>query len=206
MEIKKATKLDDNIRGEISQLFVDAFGKDIFAQILKMKNGRESLIAASAHMFALEHAYLALIDGEPAGIVACVPQNGAFIKIRKREFIKHFGLITGFMIAYQFGRAFKSPLSKIPDAQATSKTATIELVATNEQYRGKGIATSLLNYVHALPEYDSYVLEVFDTNTNAYELYKRLGYKEIHRQKASKLAQKGLGLNYFLYLKYTQNS
>jgi ribosomal protein S18 acetylase RimI-like enzyme len=45
-------------------------------------------------------------------------------------------------------------------------------------------------------------LEVADTNTNAFELYKKLGYKEIYRKK--QIFGKYIGINYLVYMKHTK--
>jgi len=203
MEIKKATEFDDSVRERISELFVDAFSKDL-APLVKNDEDRKKLIAASAHMFVLEHVYLAVIDGEIAGMIGYIPKNGVFIKPRKRTFMKHFGIAKGFIVGFVFGHYLKPTLKKCPSLKATEKTAGVEMVGTNPKFRGRGVATTLLNYVHALPEYDTYFLEVIDTNTNAIELYKRLGYEEAHRRKARKGEHKNGGMNYFLYLKFSK--
>ncbi|MCL2415122.1 MAG: GNAT family N-acetyltransferase [Bacteroidales bacterium] len=203
MEIKKATEFDDSIREKVSELFVDAFSKDL-ALLLKNDEDRKKMIVASTHMFVLEHVRLAVIDGEIAGMIAYIPQNGVFIKPRKRIFMKHFGVVKGFIVGFMFGHYLKSTLKKYPSLKTTEKTAGVEMVGTNPKFRGRGVATALLNHVHALPEYDTYFLEVVDTNTNAVELYKRLGYVEAARKKA-KGGEKKSGINYFLCLKYSKN-
>jgi ribosomal protein S18 acetylase RimI-like enzyme len=79
------------------------------------------------------------------------------------------------------------------------RTASVEFVATAPEYRNKGVATALMNYIFTLPEYDKYMLEAADTNTNALALYEKLGYKEVHRIKQR--FAKHIGINYLLYMK-----
>lgn len=54
----------------------------------------------------------------------------------------------------------------------------VELVATNEKHRNKGIAGKLLDYVCEMEGYEECHLEVLSKNKNAHELYKKLGFKE----------------------------
>lgn len=48
--------------------------------------------------------------------------------------------------------------------------------------------------------YDRYILEVADTNTNAVNLYKKLGFKEFHRVKEKHPKQSGL--NEYIYMRH----
>jgi len=204
MEIKQATEFGEEIREKISELFVDAFSKEL--KFVKNSDLRKALISASTHLFDPKHVWLAVIDGEIAGMVDCYAKNEVPPKLRKREFIKRFGIVSGLLIGFLLGHYYrKSTFKKIPTAITSEKAAAVQMVATSPKLQGKGVATTLLNFVHAQPEYDTFILEVLDTNTNAFELYKKLGYKEIYRKKATKFERQG-GMNYFLYLKYTKNS
>ncbi|SES03248.1 Acetyltransferase (GNAT) family protein [Gracilibacillus ureilyticus] len=84
------------------------------------------------------------------------------------------------------------------------KFASIEFVATSSAFRGKGVATAIMSYLLTLHEYDYYILEVADTNTNAVKLYEKLGFMEFKRvkQKFSKKA----GINYRVYMKYEKEA
>lgn len=63
----------------------------------------------------------------------------------------------------------------------------IAMLATNEQYRGKGIATTLVSKAIDLmidKDADEIALETEETNTAAMKLYERLGFlrsKKLHR-------------------------
>jgi len=59
-----------------------------------------------------------------------------------------------------------------------------------------------LNHLHSLPEYNDYVLEVKDTNVAAVELYKKMGYREVHREKFR--WAKHADFEYFVYMKYSK--
>ena len=199
MEIKKAIDLDlnGNIREKISEIFVDAYGKDL-QFFSKDKN---KLIKAFTHIFVLEYFYVAIIDNEIAGMTVCIDTEHFCINHNKKIFIKHLGIAKGLftyiLFKYYFNKYPKYPI------ELDEKTASVEFVATGTQYRKKGVTTTIINYLFALSEYNNYVLEVADTNTNALELYKKLGFREVYR-KALKFGKKYTGINYLVYMKYSK--
>ncbi|MCL2738268.1 MAG: GNAT family N-acetyltransferase, partial [Bacteroidales bacterium] len=65
-------------------------------------------------------------------------------------------------------------------------------------YRKKGIATSIMEYIFALNMYEKYILEVLDTNENAIKLYKKLGFKEVGTKKIH------LFNNVYMYTEYVK--
>ncbi len=73
-------------------------------------------------------------------------------------------------------------------------------MATHKDYRGKGIASILIEKIIKKNEYEEYVLEVADTNTNAVNLYEKLGFVEMKRVKMSNA--KRSGINFLVYMKY----
>ncbi|MDR2743183.1 MAG: GNAT family N-acetyltransferase [Treponema sp.] len=95
---------------------------------------------------------------------------------------------------------FKKYFNKHPKypVETDEKTGSIEFVATNKKYRKKGIATTIMEYIFSLNTYEKYILEVADTNERAYNLYEKLGYREIYKikQKFSKM----IGINYLVYM------
>ncbi len=67
-----------------------------------------------------------------------------------------------------------------------------------ENFRGKGLAASLLEYIHTHCPYKSFVLEVADTNGPAVRLYQKLGYVE--RMRVAEKHSKRAGINYRVYM------
>jgi ribosomal protein S18 acetylase RimI-like enzyme len=97
---------------------------------------------------------------------------------------------------------FKYYFNKFPKypVPVDAKTASVEFVATSAVYRKRGVASAIMNYLFTLPEYDRYILEVADTNTNALALYEKMGYREAYRKKQP--FGKYIGLNYLIYMTY----
>lgn len=57
---------------------------------------------------------------------------------------------------------------------------SVELIAVGEQYRRRGLATSLLEYImDTVEELRVVTLEVRASNTPAISLYKRLGFEQV---------------------------
>ncbi|MDR0766975.1 MAG: GNAT family N-acetyltransferase [Methanosarcinales archaeon] len=177
---------------KIADIYVNGFYDVAFKYFSKDK---EKLKKAAAEMLLIQYFYVAEIDSEIAGIIACVEKSGSYLNIDKKPLTKHLGLFRG-LFAYF---ALKNYYKKLKNWNS-EKTAIIDCLVTNPAYRGKGVATALIEHLFALPEYNSYLLEVADTNINAVELYKKLGFKETHRKKGPY----GSGINYFLYMKYSK--
>jgi ribosomal protein S18 acetylase RimI-like enzyme len=55
-----------------------------------------------------------------------------------------------------------------------------------------------MKHIFSLGIYEKYILEVADTNEQAFRLYEKLGYREVYRIK-QKYA-KSIGINYLIYM------
>jgi ribosomal protein S18 acetylase RimI-like enzyme len=192
MKIRLAKDLNENIREKISALFVEAFGKDL--KIISKDTNK--LVEAFSHMFVLDYFYIGIIDGEIAGMMVCVDKDHYCIKHNQKILIKNLGLMKG-LLANMIFKHYFNKYPKYP-VEIDEETGSIEFVATNKKYRKMGIATAIMEHIFSLKMYEKYILEVADTNEKAFNLYKKLGYKEIYRirQKFSKT----IGINYLVYM------
>lgn len=188
MEIICAGELG-GVNREISEIFVDGFGH----WLTWFSRDKQKLAAAFEHMFVPEVFYVARIGGDVAGIAACTDAGTSSVKLNAKELRRHLGRIKGTFAGMVLTREFEKPPMKTGD-----RIASVEFVATAARYRGKGVATAILEHFFSLPQYGEYVLEVADTNTNAVKLYEKLGYREFHRilQKNSKRS----GVNALIYM------
>ena len=194
MEIKLAKEVNDNMKEKISELFVESFGKDL--KIVSKDSNK--LIKAFSHMFVLDYFYVGIIDNELAGMMICIDKKQCrdCIKQDKKILIKELGFIKG-LLANLIINKFINKNPKYP-IDVKGKTGSIELVATNKNHRKKGVATHIMEYIFSLNMYEKYILEVADTNKSAYNLYLKLGYKEIYKVK--QYFAKRYGLNYLVYM------
>ncbi|WP_246131886.1 GNAT family N-acetyltransferase [Paenibacillus hemerocallicola] len=195
IEIKRASELGEMARKKISEVFVDAFGKELQF----FTKDKKILADAIEHMFVLDAFYVAVVDGEIAGITTCTNGPVLCIDHNKKELRKHLGFYKGTIASMVFKREFQKP-----SLETGEDIASVGFVATSGKYRRKGVATAIMNHLFALPQYREYVLEgVADTNTSALKLYEKLGFKEFKRikQKHTKIS----GINYYVYMKYVSN-
>jgi ribosomal protein S18 acetylase RimI-like enzyme len=192
MEIKLAKDFDGDIRENICELFVEAFGKDL--EIISKDANK--LVKAFSHMFVLDYFYIGVIDNEIAGMMACVDKEHFCTDHNGKIFIKNLGLVKGLLANMIFKKYFNK-YPKYP-VEIDNKTGSIEFVATNKKYRRTGVAKEIMEYIFSLRLYENYILEVADTNERAFNLYRKLGYREVHRIK-QKYAKR-IGINYLVYM------
>lgn len=193
IEIKHALELGESARKSISDIFADGFGE----HLAFFSKDKEKLANALAHMFVLDVFYVALVDGEMAGITACTDGTISSVNPSRQELRKHLGFVKGTIAAMAFKREFQKPPILVGEG-----IASVEFVATSSSYRGQGVAMAIMNHLFAFPQYKEYVLEVADTNVKAVKLYEKLGYEEFTRikEKYGKLS----GINYRVYMKYSK--
>ena len=193
MEIKRASELEENIRKKISDIFVGGF----IQWLQYFSKDLEKLSRAFAHMFILDFFYVAVMDGEPAGIAACTDGKTPPIRLQPKELRRHLGLIMGTIA----GKVLKKALENPPYPFSVEPGwGSVEFVATDAKHRGKGVASAVIQHIVAETPYSAYVLEVADTNTSAVKLYGKLGFREFVRvpHKQSKHS----GINHLVYMKY----
>lgn len=191
MEIIKASELKFNPRVQMGKIFADGF----YEQGLKFINSDKTKLAkALAHTFILENFYLAVNKTEIMAFIGCKETKPPPVKLDKKIFIKEFGFFRG---RFAYWALNKFLLNQPYPFVMPPKSASIEFIATAEEHRGKGAAFELINNVMKTLGYDTYVLEVIDTNIPAIKLYEKLGFSEFTRKKAVK----GSGFNFHLYMK-----
>jgi ribosomal protein S18 acetylase RimI-like enzyme len=177
-----------DVSREVANVFVDGYEKDLAF----LSNNREKLMEAFQKMICPDVFFFATLEGEVVGILACSNNQKRGMTIDKTILRNVFGYVKG-SIAYHFMKdEFNKKLSYQDD------TGYIECVATTSKTRGKGVSTSLMNYVLENENYHRYVLEVVDTNEIAYQLYKKLGFTEFERKKEN--FSKVKGFKYRVYM------
>jgi ribosomal protein S18 acetylase RimI-like enzyme len=191
LEVKEALSVEGDVRRRISEIFVDGFGK----HFLFFSKDRDVLIRALEHMFVLEVFYIAVLDGIIVGIGACTNGKLYSVEPKWKDLSSHLGLLKGTFAYFAFKHEFHKP-----PMRTGNRIASVEFFATDSRYRGKGAASAIIKHFLEKPEYDEYILEVADTNTNAVNLYKRLGFVEFTRikEKHTKVS----GINYLIYMSY----
>lgn len=195
LEVKKALSVEDNVGRRISEIFVDGFGK----HFVFFSKDREVLIRALEHMFVLDVFYVAVLDGMIVGIGALTNGNVHSVEPKWKDLSSHLGLIKGIFAYFAFRHEFHKP-----PMRTGNRIASVEFFATDSRYRGKGVASAIIKHFLEQPAYDEYILEVADTNTNAVNLYKSLGFVEFERIKEKHTEVSGV--NYLIYMSYKKRN
>lgn len=199
MEIKNVKNLEEDVCIAISEVFVEGFYK----WLSYFSKNKTQLVYTFKYMFILDKFYVALVDGEVAGIAACSDGKLPCVKLNSKELRRHLGIIKGSIASRVLKREFENHTYPF-DFNSNEKTASVEFVATSPKYRGKGVASGIIQHFLKLSQYDGYALEVADTNIGAISLYEKLGFKEFTRVKMK--SQKRSGVNYLVYMKYKKYS
>ena len=170
MEIKRAAEFGDNIREKLSELYVEAFFND---ELKYFSGDKVKLVNAFTHVFLLEYFFVAVIDSEIVGMAACMGNDSFCMKFNKKIIIKHLGLFKGLFTCFSY-KGYPKRCARLD-----KDTAYLEFLAVSNKHQKKGIGSTLMKYLFALPQYKHFEGEVLDTNQHALELYKKLGFKEI---------------------------
>jgi ribosomal protein S18 acetylase RimI-like enzyme len=168
MEIKRAIEFGDDIRERLGEVYVDAFYDDVLKYFSKDKAMLKKVFACG---FLLEYFYVAIIDNEIVGMVACMDKSNICINFNLKIFIKYLGLFRGLLTSFSINQFIKG-FPKLDE-----ETALIEYLAVDIKHLRIGVASTLVNSLFTLTEYKNYLLEVIGTNTKAINLYKKLGFK-----------------------------
>lgn len=193
-KIVKADKIDLDVRAQMSKIFAEGF-----AQWLGYFSKDKHIIAkAFAHMFVLDQFYVAIANGEVAGVTACTDGTKKSVRLNNKELRKHLGFFKGSMAGIFLKREFEAPYENFPP-----NTGSIEFVGTAPKFRGQGVASQIIKHIIENTPYNDYVIdEVADTNIPAMRLYEKLGFEEYRRKALPEKMAKKNGINNLLSLKY----
>ncbi|WP_165350382.1 GNAT family N-acetyltransferase [Xylanimonas protaetiae] len=167
------TELPADRRAEVARVFAAAYATDLAT----ISRDTERWAAALAPAFVADVCFVALDGDAVVGVAACSHGTTRALRLDPRALRRHLGVVRGTFASLAMGRTFHHRLPY------PASTGYVECVATDPAARGRGVATTLMDHLHALP-YDDFVLEVTDTNERARALYTRLGYTEHHRRRS----------------------
>jgi ribosomal protein S18 acetylase RimI-like enzyme len=191
LTVKSALSFEGNVRRRLSELYVDGFG----SQFALFSQEKDVLIKAFDHMFVLDVFHIAVLDEVIAGMGACTDGKTHSVEPKWKDLATHLGLIKGTIAYFVLRNEFHKPAIR-----SGPGIALIEFFVTDSNYRGKGVASAVINTFLSNPTYDEFVLEVADTNLNAFNLYKKLGFSEFARVKEKHAKESGI--NELIYMSY----
>jgi len=152
-------------------------------------------------VFVLDQYYVAVADNKIAGMVACTDCRTLSVRLNKNELRKYLGFFKGSIAAIVLKKEFESPYEN-----PAPETGSIEFVGTASEFRGKGVASQIINHIIKNTAYREYLIkEVADTNTPAMNLYKKLGFTEYNRIPVPPKRARKIGINNFISLKYIKD-
>lgn len=89
--IVKANKTDLDVRKQMAEIFAEGF-----TQWLGFFSKDKNIISkAFAHMFILDQFYVAIVNGEVAGVTACTDGKTFSVRLNTKELRKHLGFFKG---------------------------------------------------------------------------------------------------------------
>ncbi|MCQ6560221.1 GNAT family N-acetyltransferase [Paenibacillus mendelii] len=192
IQIKRMADYDHDIRDDVADVFVDGY----YRNLSFFTKDRTKLKAAFCNLFCPDVFYVAEVDGEIVGILACSNNRQPAMAIDKPSLKEAFGFLMGSMAYLTLDKEFNAVLPYEDD------TGYIECVATSERARGKGVSTALFKHVMQELPYRHYILEVVDTNVVALQMYKNLGF-DIYERKQEKLSRIK-GFKERIYMKWSK--
>ena len=193
IEIKKLSEIEEDIRTKMAEVFAISY----YETLTSISKDVEILIKIFRDAFIAENFYIAFMDGELAGFLACSDNKSRAINISKETLIREIGKIKGSIIFKLLDKEFNTPIAY------TDEICYIESVVTHPEARDKGVATRLMEHVMKKSTYTEYRLSVTDKNRKALSIYRRLGFEELDRIKANFFERKHF--RYKIYMGHVQN-
>ena len=185
--------LDETKKLEVVEVFLDGFGH--MFTFAKTRVEKVKLFSGSFEE-ALIYAYVT--DNHVAGVLGLGTNLKRALKFDKQKCEGIFGKTKG-RIVYNL-------LHKMAEVPAVKNDSDlyIDYLATDLQMRNSGIATKLLTFAFALPQYKECYIEVLSKNITAKKLYQKLGFT-VH-EKNFNIFTLMQGLGYPIMMKKMCNS
>jgi ribosomal protein S18 acetylase RimI-like enzyme len=169
-KILKLSELNEEAVHKAVEICVDGF-YDIFSVFSKDKN---ILVELFKDSFDYDMTYVCLCNNEAVGFLGIANSvKRAANKMRETTFEKLFGKKGKMMFKFSTPGLLKPRLK-------FDNVIEIDYLATASHFKGKGVATHLLEFVFNNFNYEYCELVVFSKNPNAIRLYEKVGFKQIN--------------------------
>lgn len=191
-EIKKLSELNHAQVEQAVAVFIDGFYSIYAKAVSKDKTLLKELFIDA---FDCDMVYVCLYEGRVVGFLGLGNSHKRCVALSK-ETCKHLlGNFKGAMIYMQMsGMLHEITVHGINEGY-------IDYIATDDNYRRKGIATRLIKYACDTLPYESYTLDVLSKNTTAKRLYEHLGFVQIKIKKNPLVILSGMGYQIVMKLK-----
>lgn len=182
LSIIRLSELDDKAKADAIQVYTDCF--PVYKRISKNKNILSDFFMSS---FDFNLSYAAVIDTRIVGFLAISNGKERSLKFDKSKCVellgKLMGTITYYEMMFTLGR---------PNLESETDVG-IDYLATDKLYRGRGIASKLIEYACVTLCYKECFIDVDTNNTVAKRLYEYLGFKEYAQNKSITNRMLGFG-------------
>jgi hypothetical protein len=195
MELKRSTEFDENIREEISTIFVNTY----IHKLRFFSKDTNSLIKAFIHIFVLENLYVAINNNEIVGIIGYMDKEHFSIKYKSEILIKHFGIVKGILAKNVLKECFDN-IRKY-HIKTSNDTAVIEFFTLTEKYRKIGYLLEMTRQFFLIFKDKNFIVEVPNIKKDVIKMYEQIGFKVIvgEEHKFSKY----IGINNMVYMEKT---
>lgn len=166
----------------VADIFIEGFG-----HFMKFTKDMEVLRTLIYHAINPQWTYVLVEEEQVLGFIALATNKIRPIKFDQEVCVDLFGRLKGKLLCKEINAIFQSKVVK------EDTDLYIDVLATAEQYRGKGVAARLLEYSFSLPGYTNFYIEVMSKNTVAKRLYEKIGFVDYKIRRFSPLAFKGFG-------------
>lgn len=183
-EIKKLSELNRSQAEQAIALFVDGFYYIYEKAVSKDKALLQQLFIDA---FNCDMVFVCLHEERIVGFLGLGNSIKRCVSLSKETFKRLLGKFKGTMIYLQMG----GMLHEITVHGANE--GYIDYITTDNDYRGKGIATKLIKYVCDTLPYKNYTLDVLSKNNTAKRLYEHLGFVETKIKKNPLVMLSGMG-------------
>lgn len=192
--IRQAEKKD---KIEIVSCILDAFGKN-FAEFIS-QIGKEKVQRFLEDSIRTDCFYIMEKDGETIGVTAVSNSESRALAHAKEAAHKNFGFLIGTLMYRMNFREFETNYCD------SKNVGYIEFVAIKQKFQNQGMASTMLCEIISKKDFESYILDVVDTNLAAIRCYEKIGFIEIRREKVRFSKQKGFQEKIFMEYKETEN-
>ena len=183
-KICAASELSQTQKEEAVGLFVNGF-YNIFS--MGVSGDKAVLRQLFIDAFDYNMVYVCIMDDKVVGFLGLANAEKRPVSLSKEICKQLLGRFKGALIYKQMG----DMLHKVTVREKTQ--GYIDYITTDAAYRGKGVATKLIQYICGTLPYESYTLEVLSKNTKAKHLYEKLGFVQIKEKKNLFVMLGGLG-------------
>lgn len=183
-EIKKLSELNHAQVEQAVAVFIDGFYSIYAKAVSKDKTLLKELFIDA---FDYDMVYVCLYEGRAVGFLGLGNSHKRCVALSKETCKRLLGNFKGAMIYMQMG----GMLHEITVHGINE--GYIDYLTTDDNYRGKGIATRLIQYACDTLSYESYTLDVLSKNTTAKRLYEHLGFVQTNIKKNPLVMLGGFG-------------